>query len=181
MPAIFNHTEVLDCAVRLAKVARLVGVPILGTEQNPARLGPNVAPVASMCDRTLAKMHFSAVADGLSDLLVPPHNATPGNARSLPKHLRRESEPPVLRRNIIIAGCEAHICVLQTALQLLEEEFDVSVVVEACGSRRERDRDAAFDRLAANGVELVTTEMLAFEWLRTANHPRFKEVQALIK
>ena len=73
------------------------------------------------------------------------------------------------------------MCLLQTALELLEEEMDVWVVTDACSSRTERNRDAAFDRLAGAGVELVTTEMVLFEWLRTAEHPHFKEMQALIK
>ena len=55
------------------------------------------------------------------------------------------------------------------------------VVTDACGSRTERNLDAAFDRLAGNGSELVTTEMVAFEWLRSADHPSFKQIQALIK
>jgi nicotinamidase-related amidase len=82
---------------------------------------------------------------------------------------------------VVIAGCEAHICLLQTALDLLEDEFEVWVVTDACTSRTERNRDAAFDRLAGAGAELVTTEMVAFEWLRSAEHPAFKAVQALIK
>ncbi len=81
----------------------------------------------------------------------------------------------------MIAGCEAHVCLLQTALDLLEDEFEVWVVTDACSSRTERNRDAAFDRLAGAGAELVTTEMVGFEWLRTAEHPRFRELQALIR
>ena len=73
------------------------------------------------------------------------------------------------------------MCLLQTALELLEESFDIWVVTDACSSRTLDNRDAAFDRLASAGVELVTTEMVVFEWLRTAEHPSFKEVQALIK
>jgi len=73
------------------------------------------------------------------------------------------------------------VCLLQTALQLLEDDFDVWVVTDACSSRTERNRDAAFDRLAGAGAELVTTEMVVFEWLRSAEHPQFKSVQALIK
>ena len=65
--------------------------------------------------------------------------------------------------------------------ELLEDEFEVWVVSDACSSRTERNRDAAFDRLAGAGAELVTTEMVAFEWLRTAEHPDFKAAQALIK
>jgi isochorismate hydrolase len=122
------------------------------------------------------------VADGLADWLRPPAQPQGGNARSLPKHLqkpRAASEPE--RPSIVIAGCEAHVCLLQTALELLEQEFEVWVVTDACGSRTERNRDAAFDRLAGAGAELVTTEMVAFEWLRTAEHPAFKPVQALIR
>ena len=70
---------------------------------------------------------------------------------------------------------------MQTALDLLDEEFDVWVVTDACSSRTERNRDAAFDRLAGAGAELVTTQMVAFEWLRTADHPDFREALALIK
>jgi len=82
---------------------------------------------------------------------------------------------------VVVAGCETHVCVLQTALELLEADFDVWVVTDACGSRTERNRDAAFDRLAAAGCELVTTEMVLFEWLRDAAHPKFREVHALIR
>ena len=103
-----------------------------------------------------------------------------GNARSLPKHLQKPAAGAE-RETIVLAGCEAHVCLLQTALDLLEDEFDVWVVTDACSSRSERNRDAAFDRLAGAGVELVTTEMVAFEWLRSAEHPRFRDVQALIK
>ncbi|MBC7598480.1 MAG: isochorismatase family protein, partial [Polaromonas sp.] len=91
------------------------------------------------------------------------------------------AEPEEGRNIIVLAGCETHVCLLQTALDLLEEEFDVWVVTDACSSRTERNRDAAFDRLAGNGAELVTTEMVAFEWLRTAEHPLFKDMLRLIK
>jgi nicotinamidase-related amidase len=64
---------------------------------------------------------------------------------------------------------------------LLEDDFEVWVVTDACGSRTERNRDAAFDRLAGAGAELLTTEMVIFEWLRTVEHPQFKTVQALVK
>ena len=70
---------------------------------------------------------------------------------------------------------------LQTALGLLEEEADVWVVTDASSSRTERNRDAAFDRLAAAGAELVTTEMVAFEWLRSCEHPAFKDMLAFVK
>ena len=95
--------------------------------------------------------------------------------------VRRATQAEAQRSSIVVAGCEAHVCLLQTALDLLEDEFDVWVVTDACSSRTERNRDAAFDRLAGAGAELVTTEMVLFEWLRTAEHADFKAVQQLIK
>ncbi|MFT3720094.1 isochorismatase family protein [Pseudorhodoferax sp.] len=180
MPAIAGHAEVAANALRLAQAAQLLEVPVWGTEQNPSRLGPNLPALRALCKRTLAKMHFSAVPEGLAEWLRPPAARPAGNARSLPKHLQKPAaapEPP----SIVIAGCEAHVCLLQTALDLLGEEMEVWVVTDACGSRTERNRDAAFDRLAGAGAELVTTEMVLFEWLETAEHPQFKAVQALIK
>ena len=194
LPAIFEGSAVIANAVRLGQLARLMAVPVWGTEQNPSKLGENAPEVRALCGQTLSKMHFSAVEEGLGEWLRPPEpvlalvKPPAGNARSLPKHLQKQLQKPSARpdrpdpRNtIVIAGCEAHVCLLQTALDLLEDEFDVWVVTDACGSRTERNRDAAFDRLAGAGAELVTTEMVAFEWLRTAEHPAFKAVQGLIK
>jgi nicotinamidase-related amidase len=188
MPAIFENELVIANAVRLARMAQVLEVPVWGTTENTDKLGPNVPEVQAAIEaaggKTLAKMHFSAVADGLGDWLRPPVRKAPagGNARSLPKHLQKAApQEEAGRGTIVIAGCEAHVCLMQTALELLEEEFEVWVVTDACSSRSERNRDAAFDRLAGNGAELVTTEMVAFEWLRTAEHLAFKEVLALMK
>ncbi|NKE64344.1 isochorismatase family protein [Ramlibacter sp. RBP-2] len=178
MPAIHESEAVLRNAMRLAQLAQLFEVPAWGTEQNPARLGENPSELKALCRKTLSKMHFGACADGLAELLRPAPRQG-GNARSLPRHLQKA--PAAERGTIVLAGCEAHVCLLQTALELIEEEFDLWVVTDACSSRTERNRDAAYDRLAAAGAELVTTEMVAFEWLRTAEHPMFKQVQALIK
>ena len=188
MPSIFENERVLANALRLARLAEALQVPVWGTAQSPDELGPNVpelqAAIEQAGGRVMSKQSFSAVAEGLSDWLRPPaRKATQGgNARSLPKHLQKPAATAEEGRStIVIAGCEAHVCLLQTALDLLEEEFDVWVVTDACSSRSERNRDAAFDRLAGNGAELVTTGMVAFEWLRTADHEMFKRVQSLIK
>jgi nicotinamidase-related amidase len=188
MPAIADGPAVLANAMRLARMAKLLKVPLWATEENPSSLGPNVPELQALISqaggKTLAKMQFSAVEEGLGEWLRPPApaRAPQGNARSLPKHLQK---PPTAaagpRNTVVVAGCETHVCLLQTSLDLLEDEFDVWVVTDACGSRTERNRDAAFDRLAGAGAELVTTEMVAFEWLRTAEHPAFKEVLALVK
>ena len=194
MPAMWDAPAVIANAVRLARLAALMSVPVVLTEQAPSKVGATVSEIAAalLADtpaavvRTLAKMQFSAVEEGLGDLLRPPLKPVHGNARSLPKHLQNKhlqkaSDGAQQRATILVAGCEAHICLLQTALDLLEDEFEVWVVTDACSSRTERNRDAAFDRLAGAGAELVTTEMVAFEWLRSAEHPAFREVQALVK
>jgi len=182
MPAIHEAPLVLANAQRLARIAQRLQVPVWGTEQSPDKLGPNDPVLRELCRKTIAKLSFSAVGSGLPELLRPPARTAAGNARSLPRHLQKPAAPAEPERpTVVIAGCEAHVCLLQTALELIELEFDVWVVTDACSSRTERNRDAAFDRLAGAGAELVTTEMVAFEWMRTAEHPAFREVQALIK
>lgn len=188
MPAMFEGPQVLANAVRLARMAQLLGVPMHCTEQNPEKLGasaPELASVLAECGvAALPKTAFSGCTDGLLSALRPaPRRAhSGGNARSLPKHLQKDAAAaPPARNSVVVAGCETHVCLLQTALELLEQDFDVWVVTDACSSRTERNRDAAYDRLAGNGAELVSTEMVAFEWLRDAAHPLFKQVQALIK
>jgi hypothetical protein len=205
MPAIADGAQVLARARVLAQAAQRLHVPVLGTEQNPAKLGPLDDALRASCARVLPKLSFSACRDGLVDLIDDWAQAMPGrdpsrgdqrsnqrgpntqplgNARSLPKHLQKAVPPPAApqRSHLVLAGCEAHVCLLQTALDLIDtEEFDVSIVTDACGSRRTSDRDAAFDRLAGAGAQLITTEMAVFEWLGSAEHAAFKEVQALIK
>lgn len=181
MAALPERDAVLANARRLAQAAQKLKVPVWGTEQNPSRLGANDPTLKALCQRTLSKMHFSAVPDGLLDCLRPAARGPAGNARSLPRHLQKPAAPVAARGTIVLAGCEAHVCLMQTALDLVEEELDVWVVTDACTSRTERNRDAAFDRLAGTGCELVTTEMVLFEWLRTAEHPDFREIQGLIK
>lgn len=183
MPAIHDAAGVLANARRLALIAQALEVPCCATEQYPQGLGPTVPELRPLAGQVLSKMEFSA-AGVLMPRLRPPARPQQGsNARSLPKHLRKPeaAAPADTRETVVLAGCEAHVCLLQTALELLEQEFDVWVVTDACGSRTERNRDAAFDRLAGAGAELVTTEMVAFEWLRSAEHPLFKEVHAWIK
>ena len=96
---------------------RLMDVPVWGTGQNPSKLGENVADIRVLCGQTLSKMHFSAIEEGLGEWLRPPAKPQQGStARSLPKHLQKPAAAPDPRNTIVIAGCEAHVCLLQTAL-----------------------------------------------------------------
>jgi nicotinamidase-related amidase len=161
MPAIHGGREALARAVRLAEAARALGVRVVGTEENPAGIGRNVAGIRDRSDATLAKMHFDACADGLVAALLSP------------------GEPPPA--DVVIAGCESHVCLLQTALGLLRAGFRVWVVASACGSRSPRDHELAMDRLRGAGATIVSDEMVLFEWLGTCEHPRFREILALVK
>lgn len=160
MPAIHEGRHAADIAQLLGQVARLLGIPVLGTEQNPDKLGPNLEQVKAGCDRTLAKTHFDACKDGLPGAL---EDARPGCGQ------------------IVIAGCEAHVCMLQTALGLLDSGKRVWVVANASGSRRAGDHAAAMSRLAQAGATIVTHEMVIFEWLGDCRHARFREVLELVK
>jgi nicotinamidase-related amidase len=179
LPAIFEGSAVLQNALRLARAAQMMRVPVTVTEQYPEGSGATVPELTEFAREPLVKTEFSAVDAGLIEVLqeIGTPKASP-NLKSVPKHLQKA--PTNSRTDIIIAGCEAHVCVLQTVMGLLED-FDVYVVTDACSSRTERNRDAAYDRLAAEGASLVTTEMVLFEWLRGSEHAQFKAVQALIK
>jgi nicotinamidase-related amidase len=161
MPAIHDGARVLAEAVLLADVAHDLQLRVLGTEQNPAGLGPNDPEVARRCDTMLAKMHFDACADGLEGAIG----------------LRADGTRP----DVVIAGCEAHVCLLQTTLGLLARGHRTWVVASACGSRRASDHAAAMQRLQAAGATLVTTEMVLFEWLHGCEHPAFRTVLRRIK
>jgi nicotinamidase-related amidase len=159
MPAIAGGDEVVANAGRLLAAAEELGVPVLSTEQYPKGLGPTVPDLARPdgAHQVVAKMTFdSCRAPGVMDGLPPGHH-------------------------IVVAGAEAHVCVLQTALGLLERSRRVFVVADAVGSRRPENKEAALRRLERAGAEVVTTEMVIFEWLGSAEHPAFKAVIALVK
>jgi nicotinamidase-related amidase len=157
MPAIHQGEEVLQQCIKIAKIAKLLDIPIIGTEQSPQSLGHNVDAITQLCKTTVAKDHFDACQDGLVDALCKN------------------------REHLILAGCETHVCVMQTALELLRQNFKVSILVDAVGSRRSLDRDIALHRLGSSGATLLTSEMLAFEWLGSASNESFKGALEIIK
>jgi len=192
MPVIHDRDTVVARAVRLAEAARLMDVPVIATEQNPAGLGPTVPPLSAYPQKVLAKTAFSAAgAPGLAALLLAAGGgpASPGgtpvegataSAGGTPVEGATASAGGS-RRQIIVAGCEAHVCVLQTVLDLLADGHRVAVAADAVGSRDPADRSAALERARQHGAEIVTSEMVLFEWLRDSRHPRFREVQRLLK
>ncbi|WP_088280090.1 isochorismatase family protein [Ideonella sp. A 288] len=161
MPAIADHPRVLAEAQRLADAAQVLGMRTVGTEQNPRGLGANVASLRERCETTLAKMHFDACADGLLDLV--------------------EASAAGRSRELVVAGCEAHVCLMQTALGLRRAGWRVWVVAPACGSRNAGDHALAMARMRDAGIGIASTEMVVFEWLRSCQHARFKAVLPVLK
>jgi len=143
----------------LLDVAKLLEVDIAATEQYPKGLGPTVAPLAQRLSDRPEKLDFSCCA-------VP----------TLTETFRVKG-----RTKIVLVGIETHVCVLNTALDLMTESFQVFVAVDALASRYLVDHDVALRRLERAGAILTTVETCAFEWMVGSHHPQFKAVSALVQ
>src|SRR5215469_6419722 len=157
MPAIDDGTAVIANARRLLDAAALLAVPVIVTEQNAGGLGPTVPELRTDTAQLFHKMTFDACR-------------MPGFLDGLPEC-----------RSLIVSGCEAHVCVLQTVLGLIDAGRQVYAVRDAMGSRRAESKEAALRRMERAGAEIVTTEMVVFEWLGTAADPRLRQVIDLIR
>jgi nicotinamidase-related amidase len=156
MPAIHEGEMAVRNASRLIDAAKLFGIPRLFTEQNAKGLGSTVDDLPVEKDWLVHKQFFDACReDGFLERI-------PTGAHA------------------IVAGCESHVCVQQTVLGLLEASRKTYVVRDALGSRRPEDKETAIRRMERHGAEIVTTEMVMFEWLRTAEHPQFRRAIGLI-
>jgi nicotinamidase-related amidase len=139
--------------------ARLLDVPVAATEQYPKGLGPTVADLARRLPQRPDKVAFSSCA-------------VPG----LVEGFRRQG-----RLRIVLTGIESHVCVLNTALDLLAADFRVYLAVDALGSRFAIDHETALRRLEQAGAILTTVETALFEMVGGAGHPRFKQVSSLVQ
>lgn len=157
VPAIDDSMSVVANARRLRNAAEMLQVPILVTEQNANGLGSTVPELRSDISRLVHKMTFDACR-------------TAGFLETIAD-----------RHDLIVSGCEAHVCVLQTVMGLLSAGRRVYVVRDAVGSRRSESKETAIRRMERNGAEIVTAEMVVFEWLETAEHPRLRDMLTLIK
>jgi hypothetical protein len=165
LPVIREGETVLSVCCFLRQAASIFSVPTLLTEQYPKGLG-SVVPV--LLEGTedlprLSKLRFSAAREILGFL----------------KELNGIRRVPVTQ--VCLAGIEAHVCVLQTALELRREGLQVFVAADGTGSRFESDRILGLQRMSAAGVQVMAAESAAFEWCGTAEHPRFRELSQLVR
>ncbi len=158
--AMCDRTELFENICRLAKSAKLLGIPVLVTEQLPDKLGPTRKEIADSLTEAplITKSSFSCCGE--------------------PKFI--EALKSSGKKQIVLCGIEAHICVTQTALELLAQGFDVYLTADAVSSRNPNNKHLAIERMRHHGAEILTTEMALFEWLRDAAHPAFREVRKLL-
>lgn len=158
MPVIDQNEQRIAAAMRLAQAAKLLNIPVLATEHLAHKLGHTVEPLRSELQGVCEKSHFDSTKEEHFEAFMPPG-----------------------RPQVVVVGAEAHVCVMQTSLGVLQSGREVWMATDGCGSRHDEDRQLGLARLERAGAELVSAEMVMFEWLVHAEHPKFREVLAQIK
>ncbi|MFA7606048.1 MAG: isochorismatase family protein [Rhodocyclaceae bacterium] len=154
-PAIHDGQRVVERCIWLAGVANRMSVPVVVTEHFPDKIGATLDAVKAVTPDAcyVSKQCFSGQAEGRLDATAVGE-----------------------RRQVVVCGTEAHVCVQQTALELRWAGKEVFVVADASGSRDPANRDLAFERMRAHGIEIVSSEMVAFEWLQRGGTELFRTV-----
>jgi len=160
LPAIDQGQQRMARAAILLESANLLNIPVIATEQYPAGLGPTCPTILHLLGdrKPFEKTRFSACIPPVIDA-IHQHNA----------------------RQIILAGIETHVCLQQTALDLLRQELELWLCADAAGSRRHDDHQYALDRLRHAGATVTTVESVIFELLDNANAPAFKQILKVVK
>ena len=150
-----NNSLITNNATKIAKTARILNLPTIITEQYPKGLGNTIEGIKNEITdaKYLEKTNFSAL-----------------NEFSIEEEITKAKQDPII-----------HICVLQTAFDLLKEGYEVFVIKDASASRSEENNNLALQRLIHAGAQILSTEMVIFELLKSSKHPNFKEIQALVK
>jgi nicotinamidase-related amidase len=156
-PSIFEIERTIDRIRFLTRVARLLGVPTLATEQNPARMGGTVQAIRQLLDEPIGKMEFSACG---------------ACAEAISRSRRNQ---------IVLVGIETHICVSQTAHDLMDEGHDVVVCPDAVSARSLDRHKLGMERIRDAGGVPAHTEAVAYEWLRSADHELFRDALRIVK
>jgi len=159
MPAIADNARVVWNVRRLIDGAKILGLPVVGTEQYPKGLGATVAKLAERLGPMPSKLTFSC-----------------GGCPELFEDLRARGICKIL-----VCGVEAHVCVAQSVLDLLADGWRTYVAVDAVGSRFELDYRTALGRMDSAGATLTTTEAALFEWCQAAGTAEFKQISRLAR
>ena len=157
----YDKETVFSNSVILVKAAKILGLPILWCQQYPKALGETIPQLSALLgdERPIDKLCFCCSGH--------------------PDFIARLNE--LKREQVILCGIEAHVCVHQTAMDLLDRDYDVHLAADAISSRTESNKKIGIQRMRDEGVSISSTEMALFELLRTAEHASFKEVAKLIR
>ena len=162
LPAIDEFERVIQKCALLLNVAEKLDLPLIITEQYPKGLGPTVPELESKNATVFEKLSFSGFRD-----------------EKIRSHFMTLEDSGI--KHVIVCGIEAHVCVMQTALELKQAGFGVFVVADACSSRSPASVDLAMSRMRQAGVQVVDCEMVVFELIGKAGTPEFKALSVLIK
>ena len=145
----------------LIKAAKILNIPVLWCQQCPKALGPTLPEISGLLAdiRPINKTAFSCCGDEQFNIRL--------------KELSR--------KQVLLCGIETHVCIYQTAVDLLGKGFSVDVIADAVSSRTKENKKVALKRMSAEGAKISSVEMVLFELLKTAEHPSFKEIARLIK
>jgi nicotinamidase-related amidase len=161
LPVIRNYETVLNNTVKLIKGFKAMQLPIYFTEQYPKGLGPTATKLLDELEGYTAHQKMTFSCSGAKNLFDEFHK----------KKLSQ----------IVISGVESHVCVQQTVLDLIANDYQVNVAADAISSRKEIDYTIALDRMRTLGAEITTTESILFELLEICGTPEFKEVSKIVK
>ncbi|KAH9950090.1 Isochorismatase hydrolase [Amylocystis lapponica] len=162
-PAIYAFDEVVATACKMLKLAKVLGIPVIVTEQNPRALGPT-APELDVA--SLGSLHLGTIAKSCFTMLTPEVKAIL-KAQNL--------------KSVVIFGIESHVCVLQTSLDLLQAGYDVHVIADGVSSCNREEVPHALARMRQAGVQITTSESMGFQLQTDSARPNFKQFSAIIK
>ena len=157
-----NSEIAAQTAAKLAKAATILDIPTIVTEQYPKGLGDTVSDVKKNLTSSVKKFEktsFNAISENEIFDCIKLFN----------------------KKQVVLCGIETHICVYQSAIALFDAGFEVYLAKDACASRKNIEFQAGIERMQSEGVKISTLEIILFEWLKSAKHPHFKEIQNIIK
>lgn len=161
-PLITAFPSVVSVASLMIQAGKVMGIPVIATEQYPQALGHTVPELDVKADhvKVYEKSKFSMLTDEVLGRIVTPDTSV---------------------RSAVLFGIEAHVCVLQTALELRSLGVDVHVLIDGTSSQRNFDRVAGFKRMEQSGAYLTTSESMLFQLMQDSKYENFKQISAMLK
>ena len=153
-----NGEKTIINTSKISQAAQILSIPVIITEQYPKGLGATVESITGSDAFIIEKSSFSAFKEPEFEQKIKSLN----------------------RKQVILCGIEAHICVLQTAIDLYKNGYEVYVLKDCVSSRSEEEQNSGLELLKQYGIKVITVEIALFQWLKSSKHPQFKDIQKLI-